>query len=359
MNKRACLLVLAAGIAGSGPAHARSCGPLKEVASLPMAVLADESRVSVPLTINGKPVRLMVDTGAGMSSLTTTAAAALGLRLRDSGTAHLLNADGHPLHRYYLPRDLKVGRLDARNIPFLQWPTDLPNVDGIIGPDLMVRYDVDMDFAADRLTYFSQDHCAGHIVHWPAQAIAQIPITVTARVRDYPPPWVNPAAGSFDTAPLVSPILGTDIRTRVMLDGRAFTANIDTGSEFSTINSDAARRYFDVRPDPSTGLADVAEPKRDPSPGPMDATTERVTVTGWRAEHRFHTLTIGGVTVMNPLFVLHAGPADADRVGGSRSPDITIGMNVLGKLHLYFAFGERMLYVSAADRQAGHGRSGR
>jgi hypothetical protein len=313
-----------------------------------MTVLADGSRVSVPLAINGKSVRLMVDTGAGMSSLTRTAAASLDLRLRDSSTAHLLDADGHPLHRYYLPRDLKVGGLDARNIPFLQWPTGLSNVDGIFGPDLMVRYDVDMDFAADRLTYFSQDHCAGHIVHWRARDVAQVPITVTARARDYPPPWVNPAAGSFDTVGRIAPILGTDIRTRVTLDGRAFTANIDTGSEISTINSDAARRYFAVSPGQlaPAGAALPDAPAQAASRPGVD--TESVTVTGWRAEHRFHTLILGGVTVINPLFVLHPRPAAAESVGGPRGPDVTIGMNVLSKLHLYFAFGERILYVSAS-----------
>ena len=44
-------------------ALSQPCGPLKQVASLKMTVLPDGSRVSVPLTINGKPVSLLVDTG--------------------------------------------------------------------------------------------------------------------------------------------------------------------------------------------------------------------------------------------------------------------------------------------------------
>ncbi len=71
-------------------------------------------------------------------------------------------------------------------------------------------------------------------------------------------------------------------------------------------------------------------------------------MTARREQHRFRTLTFDGVEVINPLFVLKPSPSGAHRVGMADSPDITIGMNVLRKLHLYFAFGERLLYVSSA-----------
>ena len=63
-------------------------------------------------------------------------------------------------------------------------------------------------------------------------------------------------------------------------------------------------------------------------------------------------MTFGGVKVVNALFVLKPTALGAHRVGAPNSPDITIGMNVLRRLHLYFAFGERMLYVSAAASRA-------
>jgi hypothetical protein len=55
--------------------------------------------------------------------------------------------------------------------------------------------------------------------------------------------------------------------------------------------------------------------------------------------------------VVNPLFVVKPVSMGGRKAGDPLSPDITIGMNVLRKLHLYFAFGERMLYVSAAASQ--------
>jgi hypothetical protein len=352
---RTAVLALAPVMASGGMAldakPSQTCGPLREVASLEMTALPDGSRVSVPLTINGKPVNLVVDTGAGMSSLTEPAATMLGIRLRDSEAGRLVDKDGAAVHRYYVADSFQLGSLAAKGIAFMQH-TDMDDarVGGTMGPDLMARYDVEMDFSERKLTYFSQDHCPGHIVHWSTDAVAQVPIRMTARARDYPPPAINPAAASLSPEfmgfllSFKSPILGTDIRAQVMLDGHPFMANIDTGLDVSTVNSEAAQAYFNVPLDSSQ-----APEMLQGQPAQIPARTESVTVTGWRQEHRFHTLTFGGVTVANPLFVLKSGPPDAHRVGAPQSPDITIGMDVLRKLHLYFAFGERMLYVSAAS----------
>jgi hypothetical protein len=263
---------------------------------------------------------------------------------------HLVGKDGIAVHRYYVADSFQLGELTAKNIPFMQSPdSDEVGVSGAIGPGLMVRYDVEMDFSEQRLTYFSQDHCPGHIVHWPSDAVTQVPISVTARARDYPPPLAKAAILDFPSEyvdrAMASrpPILGTDIRTKVMLDGRLFTANIDTGLDISMINSQAAQDYFGV---PLDERPPEAPKSRQDQPLQANAATESVTVTARRGQHRFRTLTFGGVTVINPLFVLK--PSAVHRVGSADSPDITVGMNVLRRLHLYFAFGERMLYVSAA-----------
>jgi hypothetical protein len=346
MRAAVCALALLT-VSGAASARSPSCGPLKEVASLKMTMLPGGSRASVPLTINGKPASLLVDTGAGMSSLTKPAATLLGIRLRDSQTMRLVDKDGVAVHRYYLADDFQLGRLIAKNIPFMQGAAG-EDVSGAIGPDLMVRYDVEMDFSGQRLTYFSQDHCPGHILHWSTDAVTQVPISITSRARDFPPPMPPGAVGGLppDFVDFVmtrpSPVLGTDIRVQVMLDGHMFTANIDTGLDISTIDSEEARDALNVLLDDRS--ANLPEAQQDQ---PLAAGTETVTVTEFRRQHRFHSLTFGGVTVVNPLFVLKPTPLGAHRVGAPNSPDITIGMNVLRRLHLYFAFGERMLYVSA------------
>lgn len=333
-------------------AKSRACGPLQEIASLKMNLLSDGSRVSVPLTINGKLVNLLVDTGTGMSSLTKPAAAMLDVRKRDSQAVHLVDKDGAKVHGYYIADSFQLGKLTARDIPFLQdIDAEDARVGGAMGPDLMVRYDVEMDFADQKLSYFSQDHCPAHILHWSSDAVTQVPISIRERARDYPPAMLPGAALDMPQNILQGMIaranasaLGTDIRTTVMLDGQEFTANIDTGLDNSTINSKAARDHFGVALEPSKPQASAAQPDLPAQPG-----VEAVTVTASRQQHRFHNLTFGGVTVANPLFVVKPVDMGVRKAGDPLSPDITIGMNVLRKLHLYFAFGERMLYVSAAQ----------
>jgi hypothetical protein len=131
-----------------------------------------------------------------------------------------------------------------------------------------------------------------------------------------------------------------------------FTANIDTGLDISTIDSEAARDALNVLVDDPSARASQAQ--RDQ---PSQAGTEAVIVTEFRQQHRFHSLSFGGVKVVNPLFVLKPTALGAHRVGAPNSPDITIGMNVLRRLHLYFAFGERMLYVSAASQVDSKGKN--
>ena len=333
-------------------AKSRACGPLHEIASLKMTVLPDGSRVSVPLTINGKPAQMVVDTGSGMSSLTRSAAVMLDVRKRSSQTVHLVDKDGARVNGYYIADSFQLGKLTAKDIPFLQDVTDT-GVGGAMGPDLMVRYDVEMDFREQKLSYFSQDHCPAHILHWSSDAVTQVPISIRERVRDYPPAMLPGAALDMPhdilqgmIARAGASILGTDIRTKVMLDGHEFTANIDTGLDNSTINSKAAQDYFGVMLEDRKPDAAAAGPDQ-----PAQAGVEAVTVTASRQQHRFHNLTFGGVTVVNPLFVVKQVDMGVRKAGDPASPDVTIGMNVLRKLHLYFAFGEHMLYVSAAQAQ--------
>jgi hypothetical protein len=78
--------------------------------------------------------------------------------------------------------------------------------------------------------------------------------------------------------------------------------------------------------------------------------------------HAFKTLTFDGVTVTNPNFVVTPDLiGDKDPNNSSRtdtrlkriddyiSVDLTIGLNVLRRLHLYVAFGERNLYITPAS----------
>jgi len=71
-------------------------------------------------------------------------------------------------------------------------------------------------------------------------------------------------------------------------------------------------------------------------------------------------VTIGDVTIANPVIDLHPSLNGCDGLHGYSKKDtdmamcstnmgLTVGQNELRKLHLFFAFKEAKLYVTAAD----------
>lgn len=77
----------------------------------------------------------------------------------------------------------------------------------------------------------------------------------------------------------------------------------------------------------------------------------------------FASLKVGDVTVTNPLIEIlpdaaeasfwrnHTGKIDRDPIFGLRfqAAPIILGMDILRKLHLYVAYGEKTLYVTPAN----------
>ena len=84
-----------------------------------------------------------------------------------------------------------------------------------------------------------------------------------------------------------------------------------------------------------------------------------------RFGHVFSSLDFGGVAVANPHVAIIpdlVGAKDPNngfttgsrvqRVDDGLASDLTVGMDVLKHLHIYIAFDERKLYISAADTPA-------
>ena len=125
-------------------------------------------------------------------------------------------------------------------------------------------------------------------------------------------------------------------------------ALIDTGlASRSILDADTAHQLFDLSPD-SPGAVPM---------GTMGGSNRKIF--GWT----FKTLEIGGITVDTPrLEVIPdqmgkgnkediAADSHIRRITQGMQPTMLIGMNVLRKLHLYIAFKERKLYVTAGSDQ--------
>jgi len=109
-----------------------------------------------------------------------------------------------------------------KDVEFHVTPLPPPGVDGVLDISLFQHFDIDLDFAARSLNFFSADHCSGKILYWRAPGVAAVPYVT----RD------------------------NHILARVMLEGKELTAVIDTGSPISTVSFDAATRLFGITPTP-------------------------------------------------------------------------------------------------------------
>ena len=106
------------------------------------------------------------------------------------------------------------------------------------------------------------------------------------------------------------------------LDGQTLWATIDTGAARSSIRDETAQKLFHLEPEINT--------------------------------RAFGKLSIADLVIANPLLDVAPGRASVRQPGGPintrfKYPDLVIGMDVLRKLHLYFAFQEKTMYVSPAS----------
>jgi predicted aspartyl protease len=299
-------------------ALAEDCGPLRQINSVDL--VAGPNRVLVPVSINGVPKLFLLDTGGDVSQINGEVARELGLTLQDSNLK-MLDMYGHASNKMVRLEKFTVGRLNGEDIHMAVQPD--PDFGkgtrfvGLFSPDLMGRYDVDIDFGTYKMNYFSSDHCPGHVVYWQHAALAVAPMNFHKR----------------------------HIRLPVKVDDKELTAEIDTGATNTVMRAEAARRLFDIVPE---------------TPGNVPLNNQGMAAAFGRV---FANLDFEGVAVKNPHVVIvpdligKKDPNNSLRTDTRTKkvddledrPDMLIGMDILKKLHLYIAFGENKLYISEAS----------
>ncbi|HUB85530.1 MAG TPA: retroviral-like aspartic protease family protein [Rhizomicrobium sp.] len=296
--KRLALLAVLFVFSAADPSIADDACSLRQVASMDMG--SDVfGRVTVPMTVKGTPLAMLVDTGGYISALNQSV-----VRKLDLSTTYLMNGryvqmfGGVHLDQTAEAHDVLLGNMKASSMPVFVVPDGiLGGPDGILAPDILGAYDAEFDFANNKFNLYSQDHCDGQVVYWTADPYAAVPFGIEG---------------------------GTHITVNVTLDGKTFRAVIDTGAARSLMSLDAAKDAFDIADnDPNLKLAPD----------------------GHTYTYPFKTLDLQGVSVKNPAFVLM--PQSVAKVRGL--PDMIIGIGILRQLHLYIAYRERKLYATPAS----------
>jgi hypothetical protein len=307
------------------PAWADDCGPLKQVMSLDLNVLPN-GLYTVPVTINGSPRQLLFGTAGGKSALTRNAAESLGLRPATGGFK-LLAVNGNASQAYVMLDSFVMGGVQAKDMRMMISPLARignTGADGTLADDIMINYDEEMDFANKKVLYFLPDHCERDAAHWTNLSPAVMPFR-------------RPLPGSNIT-------YDTHIRLDVMLDGKDVLAMLSTGSPRTSISAKVADAEFHVN-------------ENTPNTVPVGELGGRKMVS-----YVFKTISFGNISVSNPQVVILPdviGLNDPNnnfrtddrskRVDDDVAPDMTIGMDVLKKLHIYVATKEQNLYVTAAE----------
>ncbi len=321
-------LVLLLGAAVSTPAVAEECNkPLSLVTSVDMAPAEGNREVLVPVTLAGKPKLLLVDTGGAMTEMSPEVADELALP-RARAAFQLFDVSGR-MSNQFVHAGMQLGNLKADDMVFMLAPSGQDFGDtmvaGLLAPDILQHYDVDIDFGARKFNLLSQDHCDGKVIYWKADAVAVVPIKVMASGH---------------------------ILLPVLLDGKEVQAMLDTGAYNTTLSRPVAEEQFGLK----MGAPDT------PQTGTLTDRTAAATF-----HHVFPTLGLEGIAVSNvdvdilPDFIKQVQRENAAPELGShfaaRGADETqqamlLGMNVLRHFHIYIAYKENRIYITPATPPA-------
>ena len=302
----------------SGPALAADCGPLKLLNEVQLVNSPGGLRPLIPVTINGSSKKFLLDTGGYASQLSPDVVSDLQMPTQSSAL-RLYNVSGNEAAKFTVAESFKFGVMAGQNRLLMVSPSSLGGEDGIFATDFMLAYDVDIDFGADRLRFFSPDHCPGKVVYWNPPAVATVPIRMQDRFH---------------------------ITVPVKLDGVELNALIDTGATRTTMGLNTAKREFGVTPT-SEDVVKGGNVNGDPNLASYTRT--------------FQNLSFEGIDVKNLKVLLmpdRMGSGNKEMQTENRAlrvtadmklPELVLGMDVLRHLHVYMAFKEKRFYVSAGS----------
>lgn len=316
--------VCALALLATAPAAAQGCAPLTLLTKIALVAAPGKTAEFVPVTLNGAQKFMLLDTGGWFSMLSRRTVAEMNLPERRSGL-RAIDIAGEATHEVASVNSFVLGSFKPAPMDFVvAAQADMfgrdPAVAGILAPNILKEYDVDIDFGSDTLSLLSPDHCEGKVVYWPAPAVAVIPMTIDRS-------WhiVVPAT----------------------LDGRAIKALVDSGASRSVLFQPVAESLFGL----ALGTADTPY-----SHDLQDRPGSRV------YRHRFASLDLEGIRIANPALDivpdfmsarLDDSPPTGSRLGEAGEQgtgvDLIIGMDVLRHLHVYIAYEEHKLYVTPAS----------
>jgi hypothetical protein len=304
-----------------GAAQAQDCH-LQQYASF--TITRTPEGLTLPVKIGGVEKELAFSLGDASNALNTDVAHELDLHMTTlPSNAHVHHNGANIYYSVRAPRITIEGN-SFDNVDFLVLPASAPDrLPGEIGTRLLSHADIELDMAASKLNLFSDGHCPGKTVYWTETGFAKVPMEIDE--HDY-------------------------IRVQLTLDGKPVSFALNTEGR-SVIGSTALHRIFGLDID---------------SPG---MTLDHVSPTGKKFyRYSFQKLEAEGLGIAHPDILVREDNGRPECVSGTHAipetnqvkvdalrntqcfgqADGTLGLSVLGKLHLYISKKEKLLYVTSA-----------
>jgi predicted aspartyl protease len=296
------VVVLCLGIAGCGakqdeliyfhegtlsPTDHQSCR-LDKVADLPYQLVS--GHLIVDVKIGGQPARLLFDTGAVTTIMTSAAAQRLTL-VREIGPKPLLQKiEGVYTAAPYSAHTLEFGLLHGAKWRMAVADTDFSEFkvppDGLLGVDALWTYDIDLDVPANRvILYYPEHDCSNPSVYMH---------------------------GDLYRVPLIAPTRQTP-RIHVWVDGKDLVAGLDTGAPTSALFSSGLRKLGVAK----SRNGEAGKQKNDAK-----------TTAAPSAHRRIATITIGDI-------VISGFAIDIIDNGQDWGEDMLIGLDAMRRVHMW------------------------
>ncbi len=273
---------------------------LHAVARLPLSV--KKRLLVVPAGIDGNWVRLLVDTGAERTVLSEDATRRLNLT-RDSNPRHVSGGAG--VGGSYESRDAIIPALVLDGKKFIQGRipvTELPwaqewGVDGLLGADVLLGYDIDIDVPGGALTLYRARRCP-----------------------DVNPPWDEPSAR-------IPGVRASKDRLLLPLevDGAQGMGILDTGAQSTTLGNRMAVRLGLTAQDMA---GDIIVRHYGAGPGSQESRL-----------HQFQVLKIGPAQATRPLLSVLSD--DVPAIG-----DALVGEDFINGRRIWMSFTSREVFVA-------------
>lgn len=294
LHFRTFLIPLVIGLSPAAADQQAKCST-KPTISLPLHP-TDNGRFTVPISIGGQELRLEVDSGARFHVLAASVADAMKLERTQVTSKTPTMFGGAQLSEYITAKNVNLAGLQTLGLQMFVLPDSrLHGEDGFLASDLLVHFDVELDYVAGRMNLFSS--CSGRSAYWPHKDAAVIPFTTNSY---------------------------NQIIVQMRLDGTSVRAFVDTGASASVFDTNAMEKTF--------GLTTTS-----PSVQHISGATDN---TG-RYRHTFDRLELGAITLPQAEVEFLQGSSN-----GSSSSTLFIGSNILRNYHVYISYADRTLTLT-------------